>query len=64
MRDLEVTREFTEQQEYDRIVAALIAALGAQALSALMNDGARLKDDRAAELGIAAAVTTTEPALA
>ena len=40
-------REYTEQQEYDRIVAALRGALGADELARLMGDGRAWTEDRA-----------------
>ncbi len=45
---LEVVREYTEQQEYDRMSTALQAALGNAAVASLMADGRHWTEDRAA----------------
>ncbi len=44
---LEAVREYTEQQEYDKMVAALRAALGEEELGKLMSEGAAWLEDRA-----------------
>ncbi len=44
---LDVAREYTEQQEYDRMLAALREALGESAMAKLMNEGRSWSDDQA-----------------
>jgi hypothetical protein len=50
MLELDVTREFTEEQEHDRMLAALTVILGAESLAARMADGAQLNEERAVNL--------------
>jgi predicted ATPase len=42
-------RQYTEAQEYDRVLAALQDAMGAQAVAELMAEGAAMTEDRAVE---------------
>ncbi len=62
MREIDLKREFTEQQEYDRILAVLSGALGVEPLAALMADGATLKEERAVELAVTATSTPSQKA--
>ena len=55
IREIDVTREFTEQQEYDRMLASLTDALGVEPLAALMTEGANLTEERVVELATSAA---------
>jgi predicted ATPase/DNA-binding XRE family transcriptional regulator len=49
---LETSRKYTEQQEYDSVVAALRETLGAQALTTLMTAGASMTEVRAIETAL------------
>jgi hypothetical protein len=54
MLEIDVKREFTEQQEYDRMLAALAGVFEAAPLAALMADGSLLKEERAIDLALSA----------
>jgi Arc/MetJ family transcription regulator len=45
--ELEVIREYTEQQEYDKMTLALREALGAGELARLMQEGVGWNEDQA-----------------
>jgi predicted ATPase/class 3 adenylate cyclase len=62
IREIEFTREFTEQQEYDRMLAALTFTLGIDPLAELMSDGAELKEERVVDLALSAAAMRSETA--
>lgn len=49
---IDVTREYTEAQEYDRAIAELRAALGEADLTKLMAEGRIFTEDQAAEEGM------------
>ncbi len=56
MRAMGAKREFTEQSDYDRAMALLTETLGTAALGTLVLDGAKLSEEQAVGLALAASV--------
>ena len=62
IREIDVAREFTERQEYERMLAALTCALGVERLTELMADGSMLKEERAVDLALSASLAHVKDA--